>query len=220
VRRERIRGLLWELVQAVQEGRVDESRLQQAIYGVDPEFMQLNIPKMYEVYLDSATSPDSISKSVLLEKSSQAPWDELTPLSMSHLRGPIHVGKNAETGGKTSSSKRSHVQSVEQNVDIAVLVVMPHEQKGKELLSPPESTSSQRPTNLPTNTDSMPVTLATASPSFQEDPVHPVVPVERPNRRRIDGLSSVGAPSLAQRAASDANRDDPLTSVGRSLVTR
>ncbi|PVF96796.1 hypothetical protein CPB86DRAFT_874627 [Serendipita vermifera] len=215
--RERIRGLLWELVQAVQEGRVDESRLQQALYGVDPAFMKLKTPVMYEVCLDNPNPSDLTSKSVLLEKSSLAHWDQLIPLSTSHPRHLAHnipKGKTSDTRTRISLGKKPQAQSMEKQLDISVLVVMPHERK--EPVSPPQSTSSLRMAT----TDSVPLTIATASPTFQENPENPVVSTERP-RRRVDALSSVSAAARAQqRANNEADLSDHPTHVGDNPATR
>jgi hypothetical protein len=208
--------MLWELVHAVQDGRIEASHLDRALYGVDPGFMDPKIPVMYEVCVDEGRGSkrcNSLSKSVPLPKSSPARWKNIIPFFMSQPEGVLHnlfterddSPKAGSPGKKSPNSKRIRALSIEQKVDIAVLVKMPHQ---REESPASDSASSIRVVNSATH--SLPFYFATASPTFQESVYDPIVPNEGLAGKSED-INAVGAISLSQAINHGMSTDHPLT---------
>ncbi|PVF96795.1 hypothetical protein CPB86DRAFT_816045 [Serendipita vermifera] len=226
--RERIRGLLWELVRAVQDGRIPESQLHQALYGVDPGFMNPKTPVMYEVCIEDNTNSKgckSLSKSVPLPQSSPAHWNKIVPFSMSHPEGvlpDLPAGRNEKinsvrpgSGKRPPRSKKALFNSIEQKVNVAVLVRMPRWRRESPTS---DSSYSVREIN-PTTYHSAPYHFAIASPTFHDSVYEPVIPNKRLTGRPED-IDPVVAISLSQIVNNELNADHPLTLVGRNFATR
>lgn len=217
--REQIRAFLWDMVRGVQNGTVEEDVLRRIIYGADPEVLEPKTPAILEtwmfsnpIYSTNLTKFPSATSFRTTPSDREWKWNELQPVSLTKPFSPsdpfglhtpdygpkpallqlpwkTHSRTEPETLREEADVPLSRVGTTakpavaERQVDAIFLIAMP------QLRTP--GSGSQAIVSLP-------VTLASASPTFEEDFLDPIVP-PKPKRAlaiqrqpRLDPLSSSG----------------------------